>query len=280
MTKFSISNKIYDSKADFIEALYKEYSDKLNLISSIIGEQIDVTDLHILLEKNKDNNYDIRFMCDGSKDQDLHSELSSALKYVNINRVVFGYAKVEGDEAAKLINQTLNVLNENNNDLRGSIEEVNKQMTDITKRVGSTGDTSDINRLTNEFNRLSLIFEMLLNINKIEAYKAGLVGLYKCDDEAKRTAKLDSPVIINALSEAKIMNRSHLVQVYSALEERLYKVIKNNDYDLYRAVKDKACLDKEWKLTAITALIVSEQTENERDLILMLSLLDDNEKNK
>lgn len=280
MTKFSISNKIYDSKADFIEALYKEYSDKLNSISSIIGEQIDVTDLHILLEKNKDNNYDIKFMCDGSKDQDLHSELSSALKYVNINRVVFGYAKVEGDEAAKLINQTLNVLNENNNDLRGSIEEVNKQMTDITKRVGSTGDTSDINRLTNEFNRLSLIFEMLLNINKIEAYKAGLVGLYKCDDEAKRTAKSDSPVIINALSEAKIMNRSHLVQVYSALEERLYKVIKNNDYDLYRAVKDKACLDKEWKLTAITALIVSEQTENERDLILMLSLLDDNEKNK
>ena len=76
------------------------------------------------------------------------------------------------------------------------------------------------------------------------------------------------------------MNRSHLVQVYPALEERLYKVIKNNDYDLYRAVKDKACLDKEWKLTAITALIVSEQTENERDLILMLSLLDDNEKNK
>ena len=280
MTKFSISNKIYDSKADFIEALYKEYSDKLNLISSIIGEQIDVTDLHILLEKNKDNNYDIRFICDGSKDQDLHSELSSALKYVNINRVIFGYAKVEGDEAAKLINQTLNVLNENNNDLRGSIEEVNKQMTDITKRVGSTGDTYDINRLTNEFNRLSLIFEMLLNINKIEAYKAGLVGLYKYDDEAKRTAKLDSPVIINALSEAKIMNRSHLVQVYSALEERLYKVIKNNDYDLYRAVKDKACLDKEWKLTAITALIVSEQTENERDLILMLSLLDDNEKNK
>ena len=280
MTKFSISNKIYDSKADFIEALYKEYSDKLNLISSIIGEQIDVTDLHILLEKNKDNNYDIRFICDGSKDQDLHSALSSALKYVNINRVIFGYAKVEGDEAAKLINQTLNVLNENNNDLRGSIEEVNKQMTDITKRVGSTGDTYDINRLTNEFNRLSLIFEMLLNINKIEAYKAGLVGLYKYDDEAKRTAKLDSPVIINALSEAKIMNRSHLVQVYSALEERLYKVIKNNDYDLYRAVKDKACLDKEWKLTAITALIVSEQTENERDLILMLSLLDDNEKNK
>ena len=35
MTKFSISNKIYDSKADFIEALYKEYSDYISLINSL-----------------------------------------------------------------------------------------------------------------------------------------------------------------------------------------------------------------------------------------------------
>lgn len=280
MKDFSISSKIYDSNDEFINALYEGYKDDIDSISTIIGEQINVSDLHIILERNNSNNYPITFTLDGMSEDDLQSEMNLALKYMNINRVVFGFALFEDDVTVKIKDKTLCILRRNYFNISNSIKEVVEHLDSIVKDIGDTGETSKINGLTNEFNDMSNVFEMLLTLNIIEAYKANLTGHYGYKNGVNKSDDLQSNVIINALESNKIMTKNHAMTVYPGLESRLKKVIAQNDYDLYKALKDKACKDKEWKYIAIKALIIFEQGNKERDLQIILSILDDRRKHR
>lgn len=270
MDEARIADKIYNNEQEFYMALYERYKDGLKELSEVINEPVTITDLQISLDFCKAYKNTKNFIVSDLTDE----KLSLAVKQLNIYHAgAFGICIFFGDEAEKLKAKAKEILKDNVYSIGRTVTALENRINDISERVLDTASMGEIDELTEQLNETMHLQEFIGDLYAVERFYRGISEQYNGLVHGNRINIDDTYKIVKALEREKIDVKKIDEQFYENLKQRLYRLLKLNDLNLYRTLKSEECSKSKWKSICIKTLILSEQEKKEDYLVNIFDVI-------